>query len=585
TKKRRNETNYLEELTTVFVFFNRFFFGNSFRFSYKVLQVETSIAIVFASFLASICKKYKILKLLYVPFMFYHISTTASIKIHIPLFFIPKEFSSLMSYPILKKYAVRSKIFIIYMIEMRIISNISKKKDTDFACSRPGETNLKNTRGKGKIEKSKQHEKKRKKAKFWAIINRAVFCMILLAEIKRRQSKNKLTNEDMFEKNLHLPFELWRQSCDNFQIVVKFLSTKASNVLFNENSFSVSLSYVITANLRSRLSGGMKEENCNRSKNESPNPPHLTEKEIKMIVESWLRMAHVYWGWIDEFFLIIGKYAKYFRELKIFQGHSNRVTCAQFSPDGQTIVSSSNDQTIRVGVDIWSTIFTRWLYHCVIFGGCCNSNMGFEIWLRSFKIGRPFGSCNKAQFSPDGHAIVSSSYDKTIRIWDLTAGKLVRTLKGHFNVVTGAQFSPNSRTIVSSSWDKTIRLWDVESGKELQKLEGHPTWVRGAQFSPNGRIVVSFSFETIRLWDVASGREIQKLEGHSDIVTGAQFLPDSSTVVSCSVDKTIRIWDVTSGQEIQKLEGHSKVVTGLDVTPDGDTIVSSSDDFTIRLWG
>ncbi len=62
--------------------------------------------------------------------------------------------------------------------------------------------------------------------------------------------------------------------------------------------------------------------------------------------------------------------------------------------------------------------------------------------------------------SPDGRSIVSGSFDKTLKVWDVSSGACVRTLQGHTHVVTTVCMSPDGRSIVSGSADKTIKVWN-----------------------------------------------------------------------------------------------------------------------------
>ena len=65
-------------------------------------------------------------------------------------------------------------------------------------------------------------------------------------------------------------------------------------------------------------------------------------------------------------------------------------------------------------------------------------------------------------FSPDGSTLASRSDDKTIRLWDLSSGKGIRTLR-HQDLVSSVAFSPDGTTLVSRSYDKTIKLWIVDN--------------------------------------------------------------------------------------------------------------------------
>src|SRR5215831_11753373 len=80
-------------------------------------------------------------------------------------------------------------------------------------------------------------------------------------------------------------------------------------------------------------------------------------------------------------------------------------------------------------------------------------------------------------FSTDGKTLASGSGDNTIKLWDVTSGNELRTLKGHSDLITSEAFSADGKTLASGSWDRTIKLWDVTSGNELRTLKGHSSVV------------------------------------------------------------------------------------------------------------
>nr|MDZ7977164.1 serine/threonine protein kinase [Nostoc sp. DedQUE03] len=68
------------------------------------------------------------------------------------------------------------------------------------------------------------------------------------------------------------------------------------------------------------------------------------------------------------------------------------------------------------------------------------------------------------------NTLYSSSGDKTIKIWDLSTGKPIKTLTGHTDTVSSVVYSPDGKTLASSSDDKTIKIWDVSTGKPIKTL-------------------------------------------------------------------------------------------------------------------
>jgi len=79
---------------------------------------------------------------------------------------------------------------------------------------------------------------------------------------------------------------------------------------------------------------------------------------------------------------------------------------------------------------------------------------------------------------PDGRHVVSASEDKTLKVWNVAAGRCLATLEGHSKGVMCVAVLPDGRRVVSASEDKTLKVWDIETGKCLATLEGHSNLVR-----------------------------------------------------------------------------------------------------------
>ena len=114
-------------------------------------------------------------------------------------------------------------------------------------------------------------------------------------------------------------------------------------------------------------------------------------------------------------------------------------------------------------------------------------------------------------FSADGSKIASGSSDKTVKVWDVASGALLRTFEGHLKSVRSVSFCFYGRKLVSASWDKTVKVWDVTTGECLQTLVGHTWTVDCVSFSADASKIASGSRDrTIKIWEDLRFKERQR---------------------------------------------------------------------------
>jgi WD40 repeat protein len=184
----------------------------------------------------------------------------------------------------------------------------------------------------------------------------------------------------------------------------------------------------------------------------------------------------------------------------------------------------------------------------------------------------------------DGSVVAVATEERDVRLLDGKAGRPLRTLRGHDDVIAALAFSPDGKTLASASADRTTRLWDVGSGKELTVLRGHENWVYAVAFSPDGRTLATGAYDhTVRLWD-RSGAVIATIpDAHRGSVRAVAFSRDGRTLATGGSDRIVRLWDTSTRASKATLKGHGAPVRAVAFAPDG-TPASAAEDGTVRLW-
>ncbi len=187
-------------------------------------------------------------------------------------------------------------------------------------------------------------------------------------------------------------------------------------------------------------------------------------------------------------------------------------------------------------------------------------------------------------FSADGKFLASAGYDKTVRVWDLSTGKVKRVLTGHTAWVPSVACHPKDALVASGSGDKTILVQRYNRKTKPIEIREH-NGVNAVAFSPDGEFIAAGGFRGgLRLWHVRSGDWRRSFKGHESDVYAVAFSPDGKLLASGSADKTIRLWKVATGKTVRVLTGHTDWVLSLTFSPDGRILRSVGREGALRTW-
>jgi WD40 repeat protein len=301
---------------------------------------------------------------------------------------------------------------------------------------------------------------------------------------------------------------------------------------------------------------------------------------------------------------------------QVLTGHTDTVACVVFSPDGKSVATASWDGTSRLGdvgngsklhtfftgphaSGFWSAAFSPDGRLCAIGGGTSSIDAGiYVIDVQAGSVVQKYKGHSRmirdVAFSPDGTRIVTTSFDGTAKVWQVSPAEFL-SLEGHDQAIWAIDVSPNRQWLATGSLDQTAKIWDLESGRLLLTLPVNFPVVSLA-FSPDSsRLVTTAADATAKVWqlseeDARVGRPsltyklLLTLAGHSNTVICVSYGHEGLWIGTGGKDKTARIWDAQSGHLMKTLEGHDGWVLDVAFSPDGKRLATASTDHTAKIW-
>nr|ODN87917.1 WD-repeat protein [Cryptococcus depauperatus CBS 7841] len=250
--------------------------------------------------------------------------------------------------------------------------------------------------------------------------------------------------------------------------------------------------------------------------------------------------------------------------LRLVQGHTANVKCVDLiGPTSLFGVSGSSDCTLR----IFSTEDGS-LSHIL-------SGHSSRIW-----------SCSA---SPSGSYVASASGDGTIRLWSVNDGDCRGVMLGNGGDVYSVKWRPSRQDqVVSASYDRILRSWDVETGKQLRTFSGHSQSTLAVTYDSTGNMIASGSKDKhVRLWDAVGGVCINTLTDCLGEVTSVEFDNDGKYILAGCKDNSNRLWDLRMQRSIYRYINHqntSKNLIRCGFAYSASLVIGGSEDGSVYIW-
>ncbi|XP_048858100.1 WD repeat-containing protein 86-like isoform X1 [Brienomyrus brachyistius] len=251
----------------------------------------------------------------------------------------------------------------------------------------------------------------------------------------------------------------------------------------------------------------------------------------------------------------------------VYSGHRGGINWLCLSPDGDHLLTCSEDGTAR----LWKTKGLQ----------CCALLQGHDSYVTHGHL--------------ENDVAYTCSADHTVRKWDMATGGCMHVFRGHTSIVNRVLVA--SGCLFSGSYDRTARCWSPDSGRQLQEFRGHRNGVLAlAHFSAQdlvpdyalsgregGDFLVTGSTDcTVKLWLVPDGRCCHTLRGHQGAILCMLLDVPGRTLFTGSRDHTVRCWDLATGEQTRVLQDHQGSIICLEFV--NRHLYSGSTDRTVKCW-
>ncbi|XP_030008434.1 autophagy-related protein 16-1 isoform X3 [Sphaeramia orbicularis] len=247
--------------------------------------------------------------------------------------------------------------------------------------------------------------------------------------------------------------------------------------------------------------------------------------------------------------------------LHVFEAHDGEVNAVRFSPGSRLLATGGMDRRVK----LWEVISGR----CEPKGALTGSNAGIT----------------SIEFDSAGSYLLAASNDFASRIWTVDDYRLRHTLTGHSGKVLSARFLLDNARIVSGSYDRTLKLWDLRS-KVCMK-----TVFAGSSCNDivcTEQCVMSGHFDKkVRFWDIRAESIVRELELLGR-VTSLDLNHDRTELLTCSRDDLVKIIDLRTNAVRQTFSAQGFKCgadwTRVTFSPDGSYVAGGSADGALYVW-
>ena len=265
------------------------------------------------------------------------------------------------------------------------------------------------------------------------------------------------------------------------------------------------------------------------------------------------------------------------------QGHLDAMNALVYSPDGERVITVADDGKIKVW-DVHSgfciatfTEHTSGVTACqfakngnVLFTASLDGSL--RAWdLTRYRNFRTFTAPSRLSFSSlavdsSGEIVCAGSLDSfDLHVWSVQTGQLLDRLAGHQGPISSLSFAPSGGMMISGSWDRTVRLWNMFGRDQTSESLQLQADVLCVAMRPDSRqLAVSTLDGQLTFWSTSEATQVAELDGRRD-ASGGRKVADRRTAANAAGTKSYNTITYSGDGTCLLAAGNSKYICLYDV--------------------